>query len=155
MDKTYNIIPLQLQPQWRMEAACWFHRKWDIPTEEYLASMDECIQGTTPVPQWYLVVMGQHIVGGAGVIANDFHDRKDLAPNICALYVEPGHRNRGLAGKLLAYICEDMQRRGLDVLYLVTEHVSFYEKYGWDFLCMVQGDDGEPMRMYRKCLFSA
>ena len=41
MDKTYNIIPLQLQPQWRMEAACWFHRKWDIPTEEYLASMDE------------------------------------------------------------------------------------------------------------------
>ena len=67
-----------------MEAACWFHRKWDIPTEEYLASMDECIQGTTPVPQWYLVVMGQHIVGGAGVIANEFHDRKDLAPNICA-----------------------------------------------------------------------
>ena len=97
--------------------------------------------------------MGQHIVGGAGVIANDFHDRKDLTPNICALYVEPGHRSRGLAGKLLAYICEDMQRRGLDVLYLVTEHVSFYEKYGWDFLCMVQGDDEEPMRMYRKCLY--
>ena len=153
MNETYNIISLQLQPQWRMTAACWFYRKWNIPMEEYLTSIDDCIQGNAPIPQWYLVVVGQNIVGGAGVIANDFHERKDLTPNICALYVEPEHRGRRLAGKLLAYICEDMRCRGLDVLYLVTEHVSFYEKYGWGFQCMVQGDDGEPMRMYYKYLY--
>ena len=34
-------------------------------------------------------------------------------------------------------------------LYLVTDHTGFYERYGWEFLCMVQGD-GEPekTRMY-------
>ena len=33
--------------------------------------------------------------------------------------------------------------------YLVTDHTGFYERYGWEFLCMVQGD-GEPemTRMY-------
>lgn len=36
-----------------------------------------------------------------------------------------------------------------ELLYLITEHTSFYERYGWEYLCMVMGDDGEPMRMYR------
>ncbi len=89
------------------------------------------------------------IVGGLGVIENDFHDRKDLAPNVCAVYVEKEYRCRGIAGKLLDFVCKDMEKRGIDTLYLVTDHTTFYERYGWEFLCMVQGD-GEPdmTRMY-------
>ena len=34
-------------------------------------------------------------------------------------------------------------------LYLVTDHTSFYEHYGWQFYCMVQGDgEKEPSRLY-------
>ena len=36
----------------------------------------------------------------------------------------------------------------IGTLYLITEHTSFYERYGWKYLCMVQCDDGEQMRMY-------
>ena len=32
---------------------------------------------------WYLCLDGNRIVGGMGVIENDFHDRKDLCPNVC------------------------------------------------------------------------
>ena len=58
-------------------------------------------------------------------------------------------RCRGIAGKLLGFVCEDMRSFGLKKLYLITDHTSFYERYGWKFLCMVQGD-GEPgmTRMY-------
>ena len=41
-----------------------------------------------------------------------------------------------------------MAAKGIGTLYLITEHTSFYERYGWEYLCMVQGDDGEQMRMY-------
>ena len=70
-------------------------------------------------------------------------------PNVCAVYVEEDCRRRGLAGALLAYVCRDMAGMGIDMLYLVTDHTAFYERYGWKFLCMVQGD-GEPelSRMY-------
>lgn len=44
---------------------------------------------------------------------------------------------------MLHFVCEDMKGRGVSVLYLVTDHTSFYERYGWRFLCMAQGD-GEP-----------
>ena len=79
------------------------------------------------------------IIGGLGVIENDFHDRKDLAPNVCAVYTEADRRCRGIAGALLNYVCADMKKKGIDTLYLITDHTSFYERYGWEFFCMVQG----------------
>ena len=42
-----------------------------------------------------------------------------------------------------------MKQRGVTTLYLLTDHDSFYERYGWEFYCMVQGDGEETMsRMY-------
>ena len=103
----------------------------------------------TPIPQWYLAMLGREIIGGLGVIENDFHERKDLSPNICAVYVEEAHRGKGIAGKLLGYASEDMKGFEINTLYLLTDHTSFYERYGWEFLCMAQGDGEEqPSRMY-------
>ena len=48
-------------------------------------------------------------IGGLGVIENDFHDREDLTPNVCAVYTEEDRRCRGVAGSLLNYVCEDMK----------------------------------------------
>ena len=83
------------------------------------------------------------------MIENDFHDRKDLTPNVCAVYVEEEFRCRGIARKMLETVCRDMKEKGIDTLYLITDHDSFYERYGWEFYCMVQGDGEEEMtRMY-------
>lgn len=131
------------------KAAEWFHEKWEVPLEAYKESIGACLKRENPVPQWYVAMDGETIVGGLGVIENDFHDRKDLTPNVCALYVEETYRGKGIAGKLLRCVCDDMESQGIDTLYLITDHTSFYERYGWEFLCMVQGD-GEPdlTRMY-------
>ncbi len=150
--ETLKIVKLSECPRLMQDAARWFHSKWGVPLEAYLKSMEECLDCNSAVPQWYLVMDNTEIVAGAGVIENDFHDRKDLTPNVCAVYVEEAYRRQGVAGRLLAFICEDFCRKGIDTLYLVTDHTSFYERYGWEFHCMVQGD-GEPdmSRMYRHC----
>lgn len=145
----YKIFNLTQRPEQAEQAAAWFHAKWDIPQEAYQQSMEDSLQGRGAVPQWYLALEGERIIAGAGIIENDFHDRKDLAPNLCALYVEPDCRCQGIAGALLARICTDMKSRGVDTLYLITDHTSFYERYGWKFLCMVQPEgEPDPMRMY-------
>ena len=42
-----------------------------------------------------------------------------------------------------------MRERGIDTLYLLTDHDSFYERYGWEFFCMARGDgEAELSRMY-------
>ena len=143
------ILPLTDRPELLDSAAQWFHEKWGVPRAAYAASMEDCLRGEHAVPRWYLALEGDTILGGLGVIENDFHDRKDLSPNVCAVYVEEDRRCRGIAGEMLHFVCEDMKGRGVPVLYLVTDHTSFYERYGWRFLCMAQGDgEPEPTRLY-------
>lgn len=145
----YRIIKIQEYPELKNYAANWFHEKWNIPLEAYLESIDECMKNKTPVPQWYIVIIGDKIVGGLGVIENDFHNRKDLTPNVCAVYVEDDYRCQGIAGKMLNYVCDDMREKNIDTLYLVTDHTSFYERHGWEFLCMVQAEGEKNLtRMY-------
>ena len=145
----YHIMNLREKPLWKQKAAQWFHEKWNVPVDAYLESIEESLNSENPVPQWYLAVKEEQIIGGIGVIENDFHDRKDLTPNVCAVYVEEEFRCRGIAGKMLETVCRDMKEKGIDTLYLITDHDSFYERYGWEFYCMVQGDGEEEMtRMY-------
>lgn len=144
-----EILKIREYPQLLENAACWFHSKWDIPMEAYRSSMRLCIADANPVPQWYVAVEEEKIIGGLGVIDNDFHDRPDLTPNVCAVYVEEANRCRGIAGKLLQFACRDMREKGIGTLYLLTDHTSFYERYGWEFFCLAQGDgETRPSRMY-------
>ena len=145
----YNIIRLTDQPQIKEQAARWFHEKWNIPLAAYRKSMEDCLTQQAPVPQWYVAIENGEIIGGLGVIENDFHDRRDLTPNVCAVYTEKEKRGNGIAGALLSFACADMKEKGIGILYLVTDHTSFYERYGWEFFCMVQGDgESDLSRMY-------
>ena len=78
---------------------------------------------------WYFCLDGRRIIGGLGVIED--------------------YRCQGIAGQLLDTVVKDMKSKGITPIYLITDHTSFYERYGWEFLCMVQGDDEPDMtRMY-------
>lgn len=144
-----DVYKLREHPELAARAARWFHEKWGVPLDAYADSIAACLRGEAPVPQWYVVLDGGAIRAGAGVIENDFHDRKDLSPNVCAVYVEPEFRGRGAARGLLDAVCRDMALLGMDTLYLLTDHTGFYERCGWRFLCMAQGDGEErPSRMY-------
>lgn len=145
----YQILRLVDKPELKEPAAQWFHEKWQIPLKAYLESMEDCLSRKKPVPQWYLAMENHRIIGGLGVIDNDFHNRPDLTPNVCAVYTEADKRCQGIAGALLHDVCADMKEKGISTLYLITDHTSFYERYGWEFLCMVQGNDEPEMsRMY-------
>ena len=145
----YKVLDLRMAGQRIPEAAAWFCQKWGAPEQAYLESMTASLVPGATVPRWYVVTDGEKIISGLGVIENDFHDRTDLTPNVCAVYVEPEYRKQGLAGQMLNHVCDDMAAEGINTLYLLTDHDSFYERYGWKFFCMVQGDGEEEMsRMY-------
>ena len=144
----YKYTNLAEIPSIKDKAAEWFHSKWGVPKEAYLECMDAFLNGETDYG-WYLCLDNNKIIAGMGVIENDFHYIKDLTPNVCAVYTEEKYRCQGIAGKLLNMVVEDCRQKGISPVYLITDHTSFYERYGWEFLCMVQGD-GEPemTRMY-------
>ena len=107
-----HIISLADRPEMKDRAAGWFHEKWGIPLAAYVESMEECLAGNGPVPQWFLAVSGegQEIVGGLGVIENDFHNRRDLTPNVCAVYTEEARRREGATVFLSSHVLYEVQR---------------------------------------------
>ena len=83
-----------------------------------------------------------------GVIENDFHARPDLTPNVCAVYVEPAFRGKGLVRRMMENLCRDMAQMGQTDLFLLTDHTRFYEKLGWQFQEMVRENGGDFARCY-------
>ena len=141
-------ITLRERPELKNIAASWFHEKWGVPEQAYLDCMEDYLNGKTEYG-WYLCLDGGRIAAGMGVIENDFHERKDLTPNVCAVYTEQEYRNRGIAGRLLDMVVEDMKDNGIYPIYLVTDHIGFYERYGWEFLCMAHEEgSGNETRVY-------
>lgn len=146
--QTYVYITLRERPELMQKAAQWFHCKWKIPMEAYLECMRSYLNHETEYG-WYLCLDSNRIIGGLGVIENDFHNRRDLTPNVCAVYTEKPYRGLGIAGRLLDMVVKDTKSKGITPIYLITDLTGFYEGYGWVFLCMVQDDHDHTMiRMY-------
>lgn len=144
-----KIVKIADRPDWLERAVRWFSSHWRVPEEAYRESMEASLAAA--VPSWYLCLDGETIAAGMGVIPNDFHDRKDLTPNVCAVYTEEAYRRRGIAGKMLNFVCEDMADSGISTLYLLTDHIGFYERYGWEFLCMARNEGEDSFsRIYVK-----
>ena len=78
----YEIVSLRERPDMAQSAAAWFHEKWQVPLADYMQSIEACLANHAPVPQWYLALEGARIIAGIGIIENDFHNRKDLSPNL-------------------------------------------------------------------------
>ena len=73
------------------------------------------------------------------------------APGRCALKLLTRPGLSRAAGRLLDAAVADLRAAGLSPVYLVTDHVGFYERSGWEFLCTATGDGAsEPSRMYVK-----
>ena len=146
--RALRFFTLRERPELKEKAAAWFSGKWGVPEEAYLECMEAYLSGETEYG-WYLCLDGEEIVGGMSVIENDFHDRRDLFPNVCAVYTEEAYRGRGVAGRLLDLAVEDQRAHGVSPVYLVTDHTGFYERYGWEFFCLAQGDgEDHPTRLY-------
>ena len=100
-----EIWSLRECPEKMEEFISYFQEKW---ADAYSGAMyRDCLTHTPgapgPLPQWYLLREGGRTLGCAGLIPNDFISRADLWPWLCALYIEPEARGKGMGGVLIRH----------------------------------------------------
>lgn len=128
-----EILSLRECPEQLERFISWFQARWATKNSlmVYRDCMEQCLKSPSPLPQWYLLEENGEIIGGAGLIANDFISRQELRPWLCALYVEPEWRDRGCGGRLIGAVCRAAGELGFENIYLCSDHVGYYERYGF------------------------
>lgn len=130
-----KIISVRENPDYKDIAIKYLQSKWpSVYPPIYEDCLNHCIGSPSPLPQWYLLIKDDEIIGCAGLITNDFISRMDLSPWACAVYIEEAHRGHFYSSLLLEKAKEDTAKAGFKKLYLTTEHVGFYEKLGFNYI---------------------
>lgn len=84
------------------------------------------------LPQFYIMLKENIIIGCSALITNDFISRHDLYPWIACLYVNKTERGNGYGKLLLEHAETRAEEIGFSKVYLTTDHDGYYEKYGWN-----------------------
>ena len=74
----------------------------------------------------------------------------DLTPWIGFLYTFPEYRGKRLAGELLTFAEKLAKQDGATDVYISTNHIGLYEKYGYEFFTEAKDVENEDTRIYQK-----
>ena len=143
-----SIIAVREHPEYLDRAVDYFASKWSVSRNIYQDCIAHSLTTESSLPRWYLMTKSDEIIGSYGLIVNDFISRQDLWPWICAVYIEESERGKSLGSRLLKHCRREAARLGFPMVYLSTDHVGLYEKYGWRYIGDGYGVSGESTRMY-------
>ncbi len=144
-----KIISVRENSEYKDKAINYISSKWSAPRAVYDDCITHSVTATNPLPQWYLLEKENEIIGCAGLITNDFISRMDLYPWVCGVFIEEAHRGNAYASLLLEKAKEDAIKGGFDNLYLSTDHIGYYEKYGFRYIGQGYHPWGEESRIYQ------
>ncbi|TDN99002.1 GNAT family N-acetyltransferase [Sunxiuqinia elliptica] len=145
-----NVISVREQPAYKDMAIAYFQKNWKgVLPVIYEDCINHSIEASAPLPQWYLLMNEDKIIGCAGLITNDFISRMDLYPWVCALFIEEQHRGNSYGSILLELAKKDSAKAGFQSLYLCTDHIGYYEKYGFSYLAQGYHPWDEESRIYQ------
>ena len=97
-----------------------------------------------------LLTEGDELISYCTFAEKDDIQPTDLTPWVGFVYTFPEHRGHRNAGLLFDEVERLAKEQQIAEVYLSTNHIGLYEKYGWEFFGMMDDMDGEPSRVYVK-----
>ena len=81
----------------------------------------------------YILMDGEDLVSFATFTGQDSVRDESLTPWIGFVYTVPEYRGQRYAGRILTHAEAQAASRGYSKIYIATDHVGLYEKYGYSY----------------------
>ena len=100
----------------------------------------------------YLLMDGEKLVSFATLAGQDAVRDEALTPWIGFVFTQPEYRGHHYAGRILAHAEAEAANRGYEKIYIGTDYVNLYEKYGYIYQENRMDCWGDDMRVLYKSL---
>lgn len=154
-DGMLKIVTAKECPGGIETAIDYIHKKWG--NENNYAFYKDAIYFSSlpgkPLPQFFLLLKKEQIIGCSALISNDFISRHDLYPWLACLFIDQNERGNEYGKLLIEHTVEAAKQADFPNIYLTTSLEGYYEKYGWQRI-----EDGidlfasKPARIYTRKL---
>lgn len=129
-----KIYSLKNNPELCEEVKLYCMEKWNKVYECFSECADKSVYADT-LPQTR-VIMGmkeeKEIIGFYQLVSHELLTRfTDISPFISALYVDERVRGYGYGEMILNHARYEAASLGYEKIYVATDHIGFYEKYGF------------------------
>lgn len=98
----------------------------------------------------FLLTDGDELVSFCTYAKRDEIQSDELLPWIGFVYTFPEYRGRHYIGMLFDRIELLAKEQNISAVYISTDHIGLYEKYGFEFLTEMKSIYGELSRVYVK-----
>lgn len=82
----------------------------------------------------FIMADGEKLVSFCTLTQKDCIEDEMLFPWIGFVFTSPEYRGHRCSEKLIAAACDEAKKRGYDRVYLATDHIGLYEKYGFTYI---------------------
>ena len=97
-----------------------------------------------------VLAQGDELISFCTLAEQDEVCAPEMTPWVGFVFTKAEHRGKRYAGKLLEYACNEALLRGYKSVYLSTDAVGLYEKYGFDYIGDMTDIHGNPTRVYER-----
>lgn len=97
-----------------------------------------------------MLTEGDGLISFCTLAEKDDIQPTELTPWIGFVYTFPNYRGHRYSGRLLSYAEEKAKEKGFDRVYISTNHIGLYEKFAYEFLCIMKDIGDEASRVYVK-----
>lgn len=117
-----------------------FHAFTDVLCEIFSAEKQ--------LPGCYMMLRGGNIIGFYQLVKQELLIRKDLSPWITCLFIDENERGKRLSSRLLEHGRTVAGKLGYSKVYLTTDHIQFYERFGFREIGLDKFIWGRPTKIY-------
>ena len=96
----------------------------------------------------FLMVEEENVVAFCTMTRKDCIDDDSLFPWIGFVFTSQEYRGQRYSGVVIDYACNKAKEQGFDTVYLATDHIGLYEKYGFSYIESRMDVYNEMSRIY-------
>lgn len=108
----------------------WSNKEKPLTVTEYIDYKIDNIKNGDKVISILGLVNEEELIGFISLFKYDGDERKDLTPWYATMYVKKEYRRKGYSKLLNQAIIKEAKRLGYDKVYLKSDLINYYEKFG-------------------------